>query len=103
MSMISPKRVYLNRKPLIDSKPLPVSAWRYAGVALKEGTEKDLVLITDGLTDLLHRAMIAFQHPLGGCNPQFLQVGQRTVAGRFLEAAHEVSWAHAHAMRRLLQ
>jgi len=72
-------------------------------VTLKEGAEKDGILITDRLADLLHRAMVTLQHSLSCRNPQFLQVGQRAVASGVLEASHEISRAHANSMRRLLE
>src|SRR5580692_7445654 len=80
-----------------------IGAWRYACVALKQRTEERDVLIADRVADFLHRAMVALQHPLGGGNPQFLQIGQRAVTRRLLEAANEIANAHAHPARRIFQ
>ena len=64
---------------------------------LKELPEVGDILIADGVTDLLHGAVVALQQALGGSNSQLLQVDQRAVSGSMLEAADEIAQAHAHA------
>lgn len=39
---------------------------------LEESAEKSHILITHGVTDLLHGAMIALQQPVSGGEPQLL-------------------------------
>src|SRR6476620_7127869 len=56
----------------LHSKPFPISTRRYAGVPLKQSAEEHDILIADRLADLLHCAVIIFQHALGGRNPQLL-------------------------------
>ena len=58
-------------------------------MALKNLAEKDCVLITDGLTDLLYGAVVALQQVLGSGNAQFLQVNKRAVPGSLLKTANE--------------
>jgi hypothetical protein len=41
-------------------------------VPLKQRTEKRDVLVTYGVADFLHAAMITLQHPLGRSDAQFL-------------------------------
>src|SRR3954470_22532118 len=101
--MISPTKLDLKNKQLINSKPLAICAGRNAGVTLKERTKKYVVLVSDRLADLLHRAVVALKHALGCSNPQFLQVSQWGITGSFLEASHEISRAHTNSMRRLLE
>src|SRR4029079_10642960 len=69
----------------------------------EEHAEIGNVMITDSVTDLLHSAMVALQQALGGGDPQLLQVDQRTVSGGLLEAADEISQAHAHPPGRGLE
>jgi hypothetical protein len=49
-------------------------------VSLEERAEEGDVPITDGVTDLLHGAMVALQQALGGGDSELLQVGQRAVS-----------------------
>jgi len=64
-------------------------------VALKELPEKGGVLITDGIADFLHGAMIAFEQAFGGGDAKFLEVGQGAVTGGLFETANEIAQAHA--------
>jgi len=50
---------------LLYSEPLPIRAGRHTGVPLKESAEEYDILITHCFADLLHRAVIALQHPFG--------------------------------------
>jgi len=50
----------------LQPEPLPVCAGGDPSVSLEEVAEKRDILITDGLTDLLHGAMVALQQALGG-------------------------------------
>ncbi len=50
-------------------EPPPVGAGRDPCVSLEEIAEKGDILITDGVTDLLHGAMVALQQALGGGDP----------------------------------
>ena len=65
-------------------------------MAMEELAEVGDILISDGVTDLLHGAMVALQQALGGGHAQLLQVNQRAVPGGLLEAANEVAQAHAY-------
>src|SRR5215472_5406148 len=83
----------------LRSEPMPVLARRDTRVSLEKAAEESHVLVADGVADLLHRAMVAFEHALGGGDAKLLQIKQRAVAGSFLEAAHEVAQAHTNAAR----
>ena len=50
----------------LQPEPLPVCAGGDSSVSLEEFAEKRDILITDGLTDLLHGAIVALQQALGG-------------------------------------
>ena len=65
-------------------------------MTLEEGAKEGDVPVADGVADLLHGAMIAFQQALGSRDPELLQVDQRAVSGSLLEAADEITQAHAH-------
>ena len=43
----------------LHPKSIPIGTRRNAGVPLKKRAEKDDILIADGVTDFLHRAVIA--------------------------------------------
>src|SRR5579883_2541137 len=64
---------------------------------LKKRAEKRCILIANGIANFLHAAMIAFQEALRGGNAEFLQISQRTVAGRLFEAPHKIAQAHSGA------
>ena len=70
---------------------------------LEEVAEEGDILITDGVTDLLHGAMVALQQALGGGDAQLLQIDQGAVSGGLLKAADEIAQAHAHAPGRSLE
>lgn len=52
-----------------NSEPLAVSAGGNPRMSLEQVAEKCDILITDGITDFLHRAMVTFQQALGGGDP----------------------------------
>ena len=58
---------------------------------LEELPEEGEISISDGITDLLHAAMVVFQHSLGGSHSKFLQVDQRSVSSGLLKATHEIA------------
>src|SRR5438067_13831524 len=68
------RRRYARGDLALHSEFLPVNAGRYASVSLKKAAKERDILITDGITDLVHGAVVAFEQALGGSNPQFLQV-----------------------------
>src|SRR5215469_2352491 len=67
---------------------------------LKHLAKKSHILIAHSIADLLHGAVLAFEHSFSGGNAQLLQVVQRTVSRGLLEAADEVAQAHAYATSR---
>src|SRR6266850_768193 len=87
----------------LRSEPLAVGAGADSGVPLKELPKERGILIADGVTDLLHGAMVALEKALGRGDSQLLQVDQRTVSGSLLKAANEIARAHADAMRGSLE
>src|SRR5580692_7020208 len=91
------------RNSELRPEPFPICARRNSRMPLKQRAEKCDILISHGVTDLLHGAVIALQHSLGRGNPQFLQVDQRTVSRRLLKTAHEITYAHAYAPRWLFK
>lgn len=66
-------------------------------MSLEEVAEKSDVLITDGVADLLHGSMVAFEQTPGRRDPKLLQIDQRAVSHCLVEAANEIAQAHAHA------
>src|SRR5262249_44311067 len=84
------------RKLLLHTELLTIPARRNSCMPLKERTEEGDIPIAHRVTDLLNRAMIAFQQPLGGGYTQLLEIDQGTVSGGVLETADKVSQAHAH-------
>src|SRR5579862_499700 len=85
------------------SKSFPVCAGRNSGMPLEKSAEESYVLIAYCVADFLHHAMVAFQHALGGGDPQLLQVDQGAVSRGLFEAADEIAHAHAHAARRVFE
>src|SRR5437899_6750442 len=83
------------RHVVLQAEALPVCAGGDPCVSLEERAKKNDILITDGITDLLHSAIVAFQQVLGGSNSQLLQVDQRAISGGLLKAANEIAQAHA--------
>src|SRR6266480_2172224 len=82
---------------LLRPEPLPICARGDAGMSLEERAEKGDILITDGVANLLHGAMVAFEQTLAGRDAELLQIDQRTVSRGLLKAANEIAQAHAHA------
>src|SRR5207248_10929043 len=87
----------------LHAELVAICAGRNAGVPLEERAEKSDILITYGVTDLLHAAMVALQQALGGGYAQLLQIDQRTVSRCLLKAADEIAQAHAYAPGRGLE
>src|SRR5215472_13762117 len=61
---------------LMGAEPVSISTRRDPSVSLKQCAKKRNILVAHRIADLLHAAMVAFQHPLGRRDTQFLQVGQ---------------------------
>lgn len=69
-------------------EPVPVRAGGRPCVSLEEVAEKSDLLITDGVADLLHGSMVAFEQTPGRRDPKLLQIDQRAVSRCLLEAAN---------------
>src|SRR6266576_316836 len=83
----------------VQAEPAPVRARRHSSMSLKQLPEEHDVLVADGVADLLHAAMVAFEQTLGRCNAELLQISQRTVSCGLLKAANEIPQAHSYASR----
>jgi hypothetical protein len=65
-------------------------------VSLEQVAEKRCILISHGVTDFLHSAVVALEQALSRCDSQFLRVEQRAVSGCLLEPSNKITYAHAH-------
>ena len=72
-------------------KSLPIRTRRGPSVSLEELPEVCDILISDRVTDLLHRAMVTFEQAFGGGDSQFLQVDQGAVSRSLFEAPNKVA------------
>src|SRR4051812_47195642 len=70
----------------------------HAGAALEQAAEEADIVIADLGADRLDRLAAAFEHRLGGLDPERLDIGGRHSPGRGLEAAREGALAHAGAL-----
>src|SRR5437868_9732701 len=75
----------------LQAEPAPIGTGRDPCVSFEELPEEGEISISDGITDLLHAAMVVFQHSLGGSHAKFLQVDQRSISGGLLKATDEIS------------
>jgi hypothetical protein len=70
------ERILLRRclQVRLQPEPLPVRCGGDPCVSLEEVAEERDILIPNGITDLLHAAMVALQQALCSRDPQLLQV-----------------------------
>ena len=61
----------MNIARALHPEPSPVGARGRSGVALEELAEIGDILITDGVADFLHGAVVALQQALGGGDRSF--------------------------------
>jgi len=82
---------------------LPILVRRQLGVLTEKPRKETGIVIANFVADGLDALARARQQPLGGLDPQPLQVVQRLVTCRALEAAHEVADAHAVVAGHILE